>query len=168
MFNTCDAVTLWRMSKLPLSKLALGVLLNAAVEFLTWTDNRRKSTDSRHSTPATFSNPSATKKTGEHHMVNTHEQVRMGAGVLIAGALGAIVGAGLALLYAPQAGKKTQAAIRREAIQLKKQVGKRAEGLYAAAEGLASDTAERVNSLTEHGREFVEEKADTLKKVLAR
>lgn len=101
-------------------------------------------------------------------MVNTHENARLGAGMLIAGTLGAIVGAGVALLYAPQAGKKTQAAIRREANQLKKQVGKRAEGLYSAAEELANDAAERVSSLTENGREFVEEKADTLKKALAR
>lgn len=156
------------MAKLPLSKLVLGILLNAAVEFLTWADHKRKSTDTRHSTPASFSKPSATMEKGEHDMVNTHENARLGAGMLIAGTLGAIVGAGVALLYAPQAGKKTQAAIRREANQLKKQVGKRAEGLYSAAEELANDAAERVSSLTENGREFVEEKADTLKKALAR
>ena len=101
-------------------------------------------------------------------MDRTHEGIGFGAGVLIARAIGALIGAGLALWYAPQTGKKTQATVRREASRLQKQVNKKTAGLYAAAESLATDTAERASALTEHGREFVEEKADTLKKALAR
>jgi gas vesicle protein len=157
------------MSKMPLSKIVLGVLLKAVVDYLTWADNKKNATGTRRSTPASFHNtPSGTTNKGENDMVNAYENARFGAGMLIAGALGAIVGAGLALLYAPQAGKKTQATIRREASRFQKQVGKKAESLYAAAESLASTTAERASALTEHGREFVEEKADNLKKALAR
>ena len=79
-----------------------------------------------------------------------------------------MVGAGLALWYAPQAGKKTQALLKRKATRLQKDVNKKANSLYATAEEIASEAAERASELTEQGRGFVEEKASTLKKAVAR
>ena len=72
------------------------------------------------------------------------------------------------LWYAPQTGKKTQAKLKREANKLQKQVSKTANNFYTTAEEIANEAAERANGLSEQGREFVEEKASTLKKVVAR
>ena len=91
-----------------------------------------------------------------------------GPGLLLGSLIGSVIGAGLALWYAPQTGKKTQAMLKREANHVQKQVSKKANTLYTAAGEIANEATERASELTEQGREFVEEKANTLKKAVGR
>ncbi len=91
-----------------------------------------------------------------------------GPGLLLGSLIGSVIGAGLALWYAPQTGKKTQAMLKREANHMQKQVSKKANTLYSAAEDMATEATERASHLTEQGREFVEETANTLKKAVSR
>ena len=99
---------------------------------------------------------------------NDKDASRFGPGLLLGSLMGGVIGAGLALWYAPQTGKKTQAKLKREANKLQKQVSKTANNFYTTAEEIANEAAERANGLSEQGREFVEEKASTLKKAVAR
>ena len=101
-------------------------------------------------------------------MENEIERNAFGPGLLLGSLVGAVIGAGVALWYAPQSGKKTQAFLQQEVSRLQKDVNKRASDLAATAEGIANDAVERASDLKEQGRQFVEDKANTLKKAVAR
>lgn len=87
---------------------------------------------------------------------------KFGEGVLFGGLLGAAVGAGLALWYAPQSGRKTQQILQRKANRLQKTVNKKANALYEEAEEIAENARgrvnERVSDLQHQGRQFVDQK----------
>jgi gas vesicle protein len=168
----------------PLSKILLGVMFKAAVDFVSEANDERKRAKLREAQltsqladEATFNrtlrsasgDKSKTQKVqGAIQMDNENETSGFGPGLLLGSLIGGVIGAGLALWHAPQTGKKTQAMLKREANRLQKQVNKKANNLYASAEEIANEAAERASELTEQGREFVEEKASTLKKAVAR
>lgn len=87
---------------------------------------------------------------------------KFGEGMFFGTLLGAAVGAGLALWYAPQSGRKTQQILQRKANHLQKTVNKKANALYEEAEEIAENARDRVNErisdLQQHSRQFVDEK----------
>jgi len=80
------------------------------------------------------------------------EERGFGAGsVLLAFMIGGIVGAGLALLMAPQSGKETQQKIKELTNEAKEKITDYIGGVK-----------EKVTSTVQHGKEFVEEKKSLL------
>ena len=158
----------------PLSKILLGVLFKAAVDFVAEANQERKhvvQNESNESNVSDFSKTLHNQTTfnkGEKPLDDDVESRDFGLGVLLGSLVGGLVGAGLALWYAPQTGKKTQALLKREAKWFQKQASKKASNLYNTAEEIVNDATERASGLTEQGREFVEEKTSTLKKAVAR
>ena len=173
----------------PLSKILLAALFTAAVDYVAEANEERKrlkaqlasnvSSTAMPSVSKTWVNTNVNHK-GEKTMDNENngreereqqderDVSGFGPGLLLGSLIGSVIGAGLALWYAPQTGKKTQAMLKREANHMQKQMSKKANTLYSAAEDMANEATERASHLTEQGREFVEEKANTLKKAVGR
>ena len=151
-----------------LSKILLGVVFTAAADFLAEVNNERKLRNSHRDevVPPSSTVPLTQHEKGEKYTDYASERSGFGTGLLTGSVIGSLVGAGLALWYAPQAGKRTQAMMKREAARLHKQVNKKATNLYSTAEEIASEAAERASDLTEQGREFIGEKANKLKKAV--
>lgn len=77
-----------------------------------------------------------------------HEEGGYGAGsILLSFLLGGLVGAGLALLFAPRSGEETRKKIK----ELTEEVKEKAEGYVEQVKG-------RLTSSVEKGKEFIEEK----------
>ena len=154
----------------PISKILLSVLFKAAIDFVSEANEERKRAKLQASDTPVFSKVLVNKNGGKpmNDESNDKDVSGFGPGLLLGSLIGGVIGAGLALWYAPQTGKKTQAKLKREATKLQKQMSKTANNLYTTAEEIASEAAERANGFTEQGREFVEEKASTLKKAVAR
>jgi gas vesicle protein len=166
---TCERYAIGMLSK-SLSKILLAALFKAAVDFVSEANEERKRAKLREAQLASQLKDKNKIQRGEGDisMDNENETSGFGPGLLLGSLIGGVIGAGLALWYAPQAGKKTQAMLKREATRLQKQVNKKANNLCASAEELANEAAERASEITEQGREFVQEKASTLKKAVAR
>jgi gas vesicle protein len=73
--------------------------------------------------------------------------------------VGGLLGAGVALLMAPQSGRRTRLKIRDKGIELRERAAETAEDTRHRAshtlDDLASSTRERVSSLKERGRDLV-------------
>jgi gas vesicle protein len=152
------------------SRILLGVLVKTAVDYVAAANDDRKVTTRHNDKKSTRFSKILFRKNdrGENYMDYASERSGFGTGLLMGSVVGTIVGAGLALWYAPQTGKRTQDMVKREANRLQKEVNQKANNLYTTAEEIASDTVERASELSEHGREFIEDKAKTLKKAVAR
>jgi gas vesicle protein len=81
---------------------------------------------------------------------------RDGGGGLGSFILGALVGAGLALLFAPQTGEETQEEIKARALKLKDAAHDRVRDAQSSLEGRLSAARESVQSRVESVREAVE------------
>ena len=170
----------------PLSKILLAALFTAAVDYVAEANEERKRLKAQLASNASSTTMPSVSKTwvnanvnhkGEKTMDNENKEMEQqderdvsgfGPGLLLGSLIGSVIGAGLALWYAPQTGKRTQAMLKREANHMQRQVSKKANTLYSAAEDMANEATERASHLTEQGREFVEEKANTLKKAVGR
>lgn len=148
--------------------LALGkALLEGLTEAKQQRDYERPS---RHSDQAPERQAQATSASfwkgvgqGDQAMNDEHSNSgKFGEGMFFGTLLGAAVGAGLALWYAPQSGRKTQQMLHRKATHLQKTVNKKANALYEEAEEIADNARERVSErmsdLHQQGRQFVDEK----------
>jgi gas vesicle protein len=73
--------------------------------------------------------------------------------------VGGLLGAGVALLMAPQSGRRTRLKIRDKGMELRERAAETAEDTRHRAshtlDDLASSTRERVSSLKERGRDLV-------------
>lgn len=90
--------------------------------------------------------------------------------LIAAFAVGGLVGAGIALLMAPQSGQETRSQIRDKGIAIKDKAVGTAEETKARAEkaidDLANQTKDRVASMTHQGKEMIEnEKAQLQEKI---
>ncbi len=151
----------------------MGVLFKAAVDFVTEANLERKHTKTDATDAPTFSKTLANElsEKASNFLSDTNSDTETNGfvpGLFFGSLIGGLIGAGLALWYAPQTGKKTQAMLKREANRVQKQVNKKASHLYSTAEGIANEAAQRASDLSDQGREFVEEKANTFKKTAAR
>ena len=81
---------------------------------------------------------------------------REGGGGIGAFVLGALVGAGLALLFAPQSGEETQEELRSRAAKLKDQARDRVRGAQENLEGRLSSAREHVGARVESVKEAVD------------
>lgn len=80
-------------------------------------------------------------------------------GMFLAGAaVGALVGAGVALLYAPHSGRRTRGKIRRKAEDLAEQAEEKVEDAREDARRTAEDVRRRAQESGERIREGLEEK----------
>lgn len=78
-------------------------------------------------------------------------------GMFLAGAaVGALVGAGVALLYAPHSGRRTRGKIRRRAEDLAEQAEERVEDVREDARRTAEDVRRRAQESGERFRESLE------------
>lgn len=101
-------------------------------------------------------------------IIERHSGSSMGA--LLAGIA---IGAGLAILFAPQSGLETRQALRRKARRARRIAGdyagdlrERASGLRDRAEELADETMARGRELVDGARETIEEKLDETRRVV--
>lgn len=145
--------------------LALGkALLEGITEAKQQRDNERTSQHPNQSTEREARATSANywKGQGDQSMNDGQNSGKFGEGMFFGTLLGAAVGAGLALWYAPQSGRKTQQILQRKASRLQKTVNKKANALYEEAEEIAENArervGERVNDLQQQGRQFVDDK----------
>lgn len=77
------------------------------------------------------------------------------ASILLSFLLGGVVGAGLALLLAPQSGQETRRRIR-----------ELADDVSEKASGYAGQARERVNAMVDEGKGYYEEKRSLIKSAL--
>ena len=87
-----------------------------------------------------------------------NESAVFGSGMMLGSLVGGLIGAGLALWFAPQSGRKTQQQIRGEVNRLQKQVGH-------TADEVVSDVTNKIGLMQEHADEFVEDKLDKANKL---
>lgn len=166
------------MSDKKFSKMLVLALFNAAVDFLGEVKTERQrmksgmsDTDSglgQESSRFAGQRAGVVHTTGGRRMHIEDRSHGFAPGLLLGSLLGGLIGAALALWYAPQAGKKTQAMLKREASHLQKQVNKKASNLVSSAEELANEAAERASELADQGRNFVQGKARSLKEAVER
>ena len=79
-------------------------------------------------------------------------------GAFVAGFfIGGLVGAAVALLFAPQSGEETRTMIHDKGILLRDQASERAGELRSRAEHLAQDARERAEELQKRGQVVLEE-----------
>lgn len=81
---------------------------------------------------------------------------REGGGGLGSFILGALVGAGLALLFAPQSGEETQGEIRSRALKLKDTAQDRVRGAQSSLENRLASARENVQTRVESVKEAVD------------
>jgi gas vesicle protein len=77
--------------------------------------------------------------------------------------LGGLVGASIAMLMAPQSGRKTRGMIADKGVELKDRAMGTVEETKHKAEQLASSTMEKVSSLRNRGQETLEETAEDIR-----
>ncbi len=76
------------------------------------------------------------------------------AGSFLAGTLvGGLIGAAVALLYAPRSGEETRTVIREKSVELKDKAVERGEEIVHRAEEVASQTKERLEATAQATRE---------------
>ncbi|MCS7202857.1 MAG: YtxH domain-containing protein [Thermodesulfovibrio sp.] len=77
--------------------------------------------------------------------------------------IGGVIGATVALLYAPQSGKETRREIKKRAKELRKKTKKAVENLYSEVEELAETLKDRLKEIKERGQELT---SDAKKEIL--
>lgn len=77
--------------------------------------------------------------------------------IILAFVLGSLIGAGAALLMAPESGRKTRSMIKDKGAELKDRAAGTMEDTKSRIDDLASQTKDRVASLTHRGEEFAQE-----------
>ena len=85
-----------------------------------------------------------------------------GSAVVLAFLLGGALGAGLALLYAPESGKRNRERLRRFAEEAQEKTGAAVKEFREKAEDRARDWRDRVEEVVTVGKELLEEKKDLL------
>ena len=75
--------------------------------------------------------------------------------IIIAPLVGALIGAGTALLLAPQSGKRTQVLLQREGNRLKYQAGIAFSNLRNSVADMGEDARERISALQHDGKWFL-------------
>lgn len=88
-----------------------------------------------------------------------------GVGVFL---LGAALGAGLALLFAPQSGDETRAQVRRSARRVKRSARKMAESGRERVEEIAKSGREKVEDIAKSGKAAARDARDAIEERLAR
>lgn len=161
------------MSNKPSSKILLGIILMAVVDLAKELlvkresmDSPRASEDSGQVIPGVsrMRNANTQEFKGEKLMDIESQPKAIGPGLLIAGMIGGgLIGAALAFWYAPQSGRKTQTALKREAGRLHQQINKKVDKFVSSSEALTTEAAERAAALAGQSREFVSDTARTLR-----
>jgi gas vesicle protein len=77
--------------------------------------------------------------------------------IILAFVLGSLIGAGAALLMAPESGRRTRAMIKDKGAVLKDRAAGTVEETKSRIDDLASQTKDRVSSLTHRGGEYAQE-----------
>jgi gas vesicle protein len=100
------------------------------------------------------------------HKRNLFEENKSMLSVIPAFVLGGLIGAGIALLMAPQSGQETRNMIRNRSLELKDRAVETAEDTMTRAEktvdDIASQTKDRVDSIRHRGKEMIEEQRGRL------
>lgn len=82
-------------------------------------------------------------------------------------AVGGLIGAGVALLMAPQSGQKTRSLIRDKSMELKDKAVGTVEDTRSRAEStlndITSQTKDRVSSLTQKGKDKIQGQSEKMK-----
>jgi gas vesicle protein len=99
---------------------------------------------------------------GRHDMASRSEKLN-GAAMFIAGSL---LGAGLALLFAPQSGRKTRRDIRRMADKAKNKAEAAKIEFRHALDNFAEDISEKIHEELDRGKEWTEEKIAGVQRAL--
>lgn len=71
--------------------------------------------------------------------------------------IGGLIGASVALLYAPKSGEETRRNIKRRAKELKKKAVRAAEDLYEEIEELSETLRRRIDEMKQRGEELSED-----------
>jgi gas vesicle protein len=85
-----------------------------------------------------------------------------GSAVVLAFLLGGAIGAGLALLYAPESGKRTRVRLRRFAEEAQEKTEKAVKEFRDKTEGRVREWGDRIEGVVTAGKDFFEEKKDLL------
>ncbi|MBI3007107.1 MAG: YtxH domain-containing protein [candidate division NC10 bacterium] len=85
-----------------------------------------------------------------------------GSAVVLAFLLGGALGAGLALLYAPESGKRTRVRLRQFAEEAQEKTEETVKEFRDKAEGRVREWRDRVEEVVSTGKELLEEKKDLL------
>jgi gas vesicle protein len=85
-----------------------------------------------------------------------------GSAVVLAFLLGGALGAGLALLYAPESGKRTRVRLRQFAEEAQEKTEETVKEFRDKAEGVAQEWRDRVEGVVTAGKELLEENKDLL------
>jgi gas vesicle protein len=80
--------------------------------------------------------------------------------------IGGILGAGLALLFAPQSGKKTRKDISRFAGRVRDDVEDKAESIVEAIEDLTAKIGDKISEAASRGKELEEDVKNSLLKAV--
>jgi gas vesicle protein len=86
--------------------------------------------------------------------------------------IGGLIGAGTALLFAPQAGEQTRAAIQNKTMELRDRTTESVQDAVSQVKDktrqVASDALDRVQELTHQGREVLENQMDEVSQTVSK
>jgi len=99
---------------------------------------------------------------GRYVIVERHE----GGGGIGTFLLGAAIGAGLALLFAPQSGAETRADIKRRARNARDAAGRVATGVTESVTDTFHDARRRVEEQIDHARSAIETKKEQMRRAM--
>ena len=87
--------------------------------------------------------------------------------IFIGPVIGALIGAGAALVLAPQSGRRTQDFLRHQGVRLQRQVGRTVEDLRSDIDDAAEDVKTRVGEVQQNGLSILASQTSNVQDTLA-